>query len=145
GDITADGCFTAICEGTASVTAMIDGVDEVGPAMVTVRSVCPVPARIVVSPSDFTIASANSLQLTETVYDQYGCEMPDAVVVWESSDPNIGAVGGCGLFAAGEEGEVTITASIDGVSGSACVTVGPRLPFPARVEVDPPDATLAPG
>ncbi|MCT8337481.1 PGF-pre-PGF domain-containing protein [Methanoculleus sp. Afa-1] len=145
GEITADGCFTAICEGTASVTAMIDGVDEVGPATVMVRSVCPVPARIVVSPSDFTIASANGLQLTETVYDQYGCEMPEAVVVWESSDPNIGAVGGCGLFAAGEEGEVTITASMDGVSGSACVTVAPRLPFPARVEIDPSEATLAPG
>ena len=32
---------------------------------------------------------------------------------------------------------MTITASMDGVSGSACVTVGPRLPFPARVEIDP--------
>ena len=157
GTIDESGLFTALCEGTTTITATVVGgssepmaaraieTEAVGTAIVTVRSACPVPARVEVSPSDFTIASGNLLQLTETVYDQYGCEMPDAVVVWESSDPSIGAIDECGLFAAGEEGEVTITATVGEVSGSACVTVGPRLPFPARVEVDPSMTALAPG
>jgi len=155
GTIDEDGLFVALCEGTVTVTAtvggsdeivatQVDGIEETGTAVVTVRSACPVPARIALSPSDFTIAIGNSLQLTETVYDQYGCVMPDAVVVWESSDPQIGYIGPCGLFGPNEAGEVIVTASVDGISGSACVTVGPPLPSPARVEVDPATTALAP-
>jgi PGF-pre-PGF domain-containing protein len=145
GTIDETGLFTAVCGGTTTITASVDGISETGTATVTVRSACPVPSRIVISPSAFTIAPANSLQLTETVYDQYGCVMPDAVVVWESSDPKIGYIGPCGLFGPNEAGEVTITASVDGISGSACVTVGPPLPYPARVKVDPVTTALAPG
>lgn len=123
----------------------VNGAEETGAAVVTVRSASPVPARIALSPSDFTIAVGNTLQLTETVYDQYGCAISDAMVVWESSDPRIGAINGCGLFAAREDGEVTINASVNGISGSACVTVGSPLPFPARVKVDPATTALAPG
>ena len=155
GTIDESGLFTAHCEGTATITATVEGSGEamvaqadeseaIGTAVVTVRSASRVPARIAVSPSDVTVASGNTLQLTETVYDQYGCEMPEAVVVWESSNPQIGAIGPCGLFTAREDGEVTVTASVDGISGSACVTVGPPIPVPARVEVDPATTALAP-
>ena len=156
GTIDESGLFTARCEGTATITATVEGAGEamvaqvnetkaIGTAVVTVRSASAVPARLAVSPSDFTIAAGNTLPLTETVYDQYGCVIPDAVVVWESSDPCIGTIDDCGVFAALEDGDVTITASVDGISGSACVTVGPPIPVPACIEVDPATTALAPG
>ena len=144
GTIDRDGLFTAKAEGSATITATVDG-GETGTAVVTVRSASPVPARIAVSPSDFTIAAGSTLSLTATVYDQYGYAMPEVKATWESSDETVGTIDACGLFTALEDGEVTLTASAGGISGSACVTVDPSLPVPTCVEVDPATATLAAG
>ena len=145
GTIDEDGLFTAVCGGTATVTASVDGIDETGTAVVTVRSASRAPARIVVSPSDFTIAAGSTLSLTVTAFDQYGYAMPDVEATWESSDPCTGTIDECGLFAALCAGTTTITASVGEVSDSACVTVDPSLPVPTCVEVDPATATLAAG
>ncbi|MDK2890182.1 MAG: hypothetical protein PWR21_814 [Methanoculleus sp.] len=146
GTITPNGgLFSAICGGTTSVTAKIDGTDEVGPATVTVRSTAaPELARIEVSPSDFCIPAGNCLALTARGFDQYGFPM-DVEVTWDSSDKTVGTIDGCGVFTALADGEVSLTASADGISGSACVTVLPSLPVPACIEVEPATATLAPG
>jgi len=145
GTIDEDGLFTAVCGGTATVTASVDGIDETGTAFVTVRSASRAPARIVVSPSDFTIAAGNTLSLTVTAFDQYGYAMPDVEATWESSDPCTGTIDECGLFAALCAGTTTITASVGEVSDSACVTVEPSLAIPACIEVDPATTALAPG
>ncbi|WP_054848029.1 Ig-like domain-containing protein [Methanoculleus chikugoensis] len=99
------GLFTALCGGgTTSVTATIDGVDEVGTATVTVRSTAPELARIEVSPSDFCIPAGNCLTLTARGFDQYGLPM-DVDVDWESSDPCVGEIDLCsGAFTALAEG-----------------------------------------
>ncbi len=146
GTITAGGLFTAVCGGTATVTASVAGVDETctGTAAVTVRSMSPELARIEVSPSDFCIPAGNSLALTATAFDQYGFPM-DVEVAWESSDETVGTIDECGVFTALADGEVTLTASADGVSGSSCVTVEPSLPVPACIEVEPATATLEAG
>ncbi|WP_346434793.1 Ig-like domain-containing protein [uncultured Methanoculleus sp.] len=143
GTITADGFFTAICDGTATITASAGNAS--GTATVTVRSASPALARIVVSPSDFTIAADNTLALTATAFDQNGSEMPEATVTWASSDPAVGTIDECGNFTALSEGNVTLTASADGITGSACVTVGPSFPVPARIEIEPAIATLETG
>lgn len=142
GEIDDDGLFTARGAGGTIVTATVD--EETGTATVTVLSASPEPARIEVSPSDFFIPAGETLLLTATVYDQYGFPM-DIDVEWESSDPCIGTIDGCGLFTAHEAGEVRLIASVDGVCGSACVTVEPSIPAPACIEIDPATAALAPG
>lgn len=143
GEITGNGLFTAQGEGSTSVTATIDGVDEVEPATVTVQSAAsPEVARIVVSPSDFYIPAGHNLTLT--AFDRHGYPM-DGEVTWESTDENVGTIDECGIFTALCDGEVRLIASADGVCGSACVTVLPSLPVPACVEVEPATATLAPG
>ena len=153
GTIDEDGLFVALSEGTATITATIDGSDEImpvqigetGTAVVTVRSVSAVPARIAVNPSDFTIPAGETLLLTATVYDCFGNAMPEVDVTWESSNSCVGTIDGCGLFTAIKDGEVTLTASADDISGSACVTVEPSIAVPACIEVDPVTAALAPG
>jgi len=144
GTITSDGLFTAVCEGSTPVTASADGINEtlIGTATVTVRSASPELARIVVSPSDFTIAAGNSLTLT--AFDRHGCPIEDGVT-WESSDPCVGTVDECGTFTAIEAGAVTLTASANGVCDSACVTVLPSLPVPTCIEVEPVTVTMQTG
>jgi PGF-pre-PGF domain-containing protein len=144
GEITDDGLFTARGEGSTTVTATAG--DASGTATVTVRSTAPELARIEVGPSGFCIPAGNCLTLTATAFDQYGYEMPDVIIDWESSDDCVGEIDLCsGAFTALSDGEVTLTASANGVSGSACVTVEPSLPVPACIEVDPSEDTLAPG
>ncbi|MCM2466563.1 Ig-like domain-containing protein [Methanoculleus oceani] len=148
GEITDNGLFTAVCGGTTTVTATVDGENETatGTATVTVRSTAPELTRIEVSPSDFCIPAGHSLTLTATAFDQYGYEMPDVIIDWESSDPCVGTIDLCsGVFTALEAGAVTLIASADGVSGSACVTVEPSLPVPACIEVKPATATIQTG
>ena len=147
GTITDDGLFTACGEGSTSVTATVAGENETvtGTATVTVRSTASELARIEVSPSDFCIPAGNCLTLTARGFDQYGLPM-DVDVDWKSSDPCVGEIDLCsGAFTALAEGEVTLIASADGVSGSACVTVEPSIPVPDCIEVEPPETTLTAG
>ena len=146
GTITQEGLFTAEHEGTATITASVEGVNETGIAEVTVRSASPTQERIAVSPSDFTIAAGQSLKLTATAFDQNGNPMPDVEVTWESSDPCIGTIDQeTGLFTALADGEVRLTASADEANGSACVTVEPSIAVPTRIEVEPSPPQLRSG
>jgi len=146
GTITQEGLFTAEHEGTATITASVEGVNETGIAEVTVRSASPTQERIAVSPSDFTIAAGQSLKLTATAFDQNGNPMPDVEVTWESSDPCIGTIDQeTGLFTALADGEVRLTASAGEANGSACVTVEPSIAVPTCIEVEPSPATIEVG
>jgi len=51
------------------------------------------PAKIVVSPTSLTLQVGQSVDLTAAVFDQFGNEIPGAVVEWTSSDPSIVSVG----------------------------------------------------
>ncbi|MCK9306262.1 MAG: Ig-like domain-containing protein, partial [Methanoculleus sp.] len=145
GTITADGLFTAVCGGTATVTASIGGTGETGTATVTVRSTSPVLARIVVSPPCITITAGTTLTLTATAFDRYGDEMPEVEVAWTTCDPAVGTINDRGIFTALAAGTVTVTASANGITGSACLTVEPSLPVPTCIEVEPVTVTMQTG
>jgi len=145
GTIDEDGFFTALSEGAVTITATIDGSGEIGTAVVTVRPASAFPARIAISPSDFTIAAGQDLRLTATVYDQYGDEMPGVAVAFESSDPHIGTIDDSGLFAALKDDSVVLTATAGDISGSARVTVEPSLAVPATIAIEPAKTVIAPG
>ncbi|MFY9194431.1 MAG: Ig-like domain-containing protein [Methanoculleus sp.] len=143
GEIDEDGAFRALAAGTVTITASVE--EASGTAEVTVRSADPALARIVVSPSDFFIAAGQSLKLSATTFDQYGDELWDVEVHWDSSSPCIGTINDCGVFTAECDGEVILTASAGELSGSACVTVEPSIAVPTSIEVDPSTATIAVG
>ncbi len=145
GTIDEDGFFTALSEGAVTITATIEGSGEIGTAVVTVRPASAFPARIAISPSDFTIAAGQDLRLTATVYDQYGDEMPGVAVAFESSDPHIGTIDDSGLFAALKDDSVVLTATAGDISGSARVTVEPSLAVPATIAIEPAKTVIAPG
>jgi PGF-pre-PGF domain-containing protein len=139
GTIGADGVFSAVADGTTTVTATAGNMT--GEAAVTVATAS---SGVVVSPSTITLGAGGSQQFTATVYDQDGNETPDASVTWASSDEAIGTIDADGLFTAVADGTATITVTAENETGTATVTVE-SSPVATRIEVEPATATVLPG
>lgn len=137
--VSATGAVTGLAPGTAIVFATIDGV--IGTATVTVR---PVPvASVAVAPPTASVTVGGTVQLSASVRDAGGAELPGRLVGWSSSDETVATVSSTGLVSGRKVGSATITASSEGKSGTAAVTV---IAAPvATVTVAPSSATLTVG
>jgi uncharacterized protein YjdB len=120
--VSSSGLVTAKAAGSATITATSEG--QSGTASVTVT---PVPvASVTVTPASGSVAVGGTLQLTATPKDANGNPLSGRTITWQSSDNTIASVNASGLVtgvAAG--GPVTITATSEGQSGTAAVTVTP--------------------
>ncbi len=105
----------------------------------------PVPvASVAVAPANAAIQAGQTVQLMATTRDANGNVLTGRMVTWGSGTPALAAVSGTGLvtgIAAG--GPVTITATSEGQSGTAAVTVS-AIPV-ASVTVTPASATIQVG
>jgi uncharacterized protein YjdB len=120
---------------TVSATGLVTGVATGGPVTITVTSegrsataavtvVNAVVTTVSVSPASATLAVGGTATLTATVLDQNGVALTDRTVTWASSDVAIATVSGTGVVtgvAAG--GPVSVSATSEGKSGSASITV----------------------
>lgn len=81
------------------------------------------PASVAVSPPSATVDQFDSLQLSATPKDAQGNPLTGRVVTW-STDAGIKAsVSPTGLVHAFQGGGITVTATSEGVSGSASITI----------------------
>lgn len=123
GSITADGLYTA---GTSAGSYSVIASHELGyadTATVTVVAPDPAVARVTVSPPTDTVAVGARSQLTATVLDGNANVLTDRAVSWSSNDTGVASVNSRGLVTAESVGEATITATSEGVSGSARIVV----------------------
>src|SRR5207244_240884 len=125
--------------GPVTMTATSEG--QSGTATVTV-SLAPV-AAVTVSPSAANIAITGTVQLTATPRDANGNPLTGRAISWSSSNNNIATVNGSGLVTGVTAGSVTITATSEGQSGTASITVA-GAPV-ASVTVTPPSASVPAG
>jgi uncharacterized protein YjdB len=106
----------------------------------------PIPAPKVVSiavvPARSDLHVGDTMQLTATPRAAGGTAAGGRME-WKSADPAIASVSATGLVTALAPGAATITATCEGISGSAKVTVTP-IPV-ATVTVEPVEPTLAVG
>src|SRR5438876_6640205 len=126
--------------GPVTITATSEG--QSGTATVTV-SLAPV-ASVTVTPSSANVAITGTVQLTATPKDANGNPLTGRAISWSSSNNAIASVNGSGLVtgvAAG--GPVTITATSEGQSGTASITVA-GAPV-ASVTVTPASASVQAG
>ena len=90
------------------------------------------PAAAVASVTiDTPAASVNvgeTSQLVATVRDQAGTSLSGRAITWISSDIGVASVSATGLVTGVAVGSATITATSEGKSGSAVITVTPRPP-----------------
>ncbi|HVH69064.1 MAG TPA: Ig-like domain-containing protein [Gemmatimonadales bacterium] len=100
-------------------------------------------ASVTVTPATATVAVGATVQLTATPKDANGNPLTGRAVTWSSSNTSVATVDGNGLVTGVTAGSATITATSEGQSGSAGITVS-TVPV-ASVTVTPATANLQPG
>jgi uncharacterized protein YjdB len=132
--VSSSGLVTGVAAGSATITATSEGTS--GTAAITVTQV-PV-ASVSVSPATGLVQVGQTLQLTATPKDASGNPLSGRTVTWTSTDSALAKVNGSGLVTGVAAGSVTISATSEGKSGTAPVTVT------APQQGGTPDPTLLP-
>ena len=137
--VSGNGLVTAGTPGTATITASSEG--QNGTAAITVTNV-PV-ASVAVTPAPASVQVGQTVQLTATPKDASGSPLAGRVVTWASSASAIATVSASGLVTGVAAGSATLTATSEGKSGTAAVTV--TIVPVASVAVSPASASVAVG
>lgn len=81
-------------------------------------------AEVTVTPNDVKLDVAEEESLSTTITDIFGDVLEERrVTAWQTSDPTVATVNGYGDVTGEGAGQATLTATVDGVSGSATVSV----------------------
>jgi len=137
--VSATGVLSGIAAGSATITATSEG--QSATATVTVSSV-PV-ASVIVSPATAGVLVGATTQLSATTKDSGGNILTGRAITWASSNTAVATVSGSGLVTGKAVGTATITATSEGKSATAAVTVS-NVPV-ASVTVNPATATVLVG
>ena len=89
------------------------------------RSTTAIPpvSSVAVTPPADTLAAGDTVRLAAEAYDAEGSVVAEATFSWSSSADSVATVDASGLVTARASGAATITATVDGVSGSAEIVV----------------------
>lgn len=134
--VSQTGQVSGVGIGTAIIFAASEGVS--GSTQVNVSTVA--VGQVRVTPSSSNLQLGTFVQLSAEVLDGSGSPLTGRTVLWSSSDQSVAAVSGTGRVQSVSPGTVTITATADGVAGTATVTVV-NIPV-AAVVVAPKSLTL---
>src|SRR5437762_4623993 len=120
--VSDQGMIAAITPGTSMITATSEGVS--GQGMLTVVPVPAIPvASVAVSPASPSVQVGATTQLSVVTRDANNNVLTGRVVTWSSGNPLIASVNANGLVSGVGAGSTNITASSEGKTGSASVTV----------------------
>ena len=132
--VDSTGLVTGIDAGSTRVTATVQGVSG-SSAIVVSSSLPPPPAAVHVYPEDTTaLLVGDALWLLAVANDSSGFGIPGLPIAWASGDSTVATVSASGLVIARAPGLATLTATMDGVSGSTTVRISvmrltPSLPY----------------
>src|SRR6266516_3343634 len=127
--VNSTGLVTAVATGAATISATSEGQSgtasiTVTPVPVATGAVTPVPvATVAVTPASASVDEGKTVQLTATPKDVNGNPLSGRVVTWTSSNTAAATVSSSGLVTAKLAGSTTITATSEGQSGTAAITV----------------------
>lgn len=113
------GTVTGVGVGAADIVATIDG--QTGRAALTVTP--PSVALVTVALASPTVAVGQSTQATAVLRDATGNALTGRSITWATSNAAVASVNTTGLVTGVAQGAATITATSEGRSGSATVTV----------------------
>lgn len=126
-----DGTVIALAPGGATITARVG--KAAGSARIVVT---PVAATLRFEPSEtLSVGDGATSPLALRALDARGHPVVDRRPSWRSSDTAVARVDSTGLVTGVAPGPARITASLDGVTATAIVTVAPRL---GRIALFPP-------
>lgn len=137
--VSSAGVVTARAPGTAQIAASAGG-----QSAVATLTVIPVPvASLAVVPGTGTVTVGSRIGLTAVAYDANGGSLTGRQVVWASAVPGVATVDAAGVVTGIAAGTATITATSEGKSGSAAITV--TLVSVASVSLSPGSVSLTVG
>lgn len=114
------GLAAGVAPGTATITALFAG--QSGGAMLTVTNAT--LSSITVAPDTATISLGGTQQFTATGnFSDGSTENLTAQVTWSSSEVSVATISPGGLASTAGQGSTTIKAKMNGVSGTASLTV----------------------
>ncbi|HEX8710663.1 MAG TPA: Ig-like domain-containing protein [Terracidiphilus sp.] len=138
--VSTSGFVTSLKAGTVVVTASLNSVSGTGSITVTAVALTAINVGIP-SPS---LAAGTTEQLSATgVYSDNSTQILSSQVAWQSSDATIASVAASGLLTSLKAGTITITASLNGVTGTGSVTV--TQPVLKAINVGIPSPSLTAG
>lgn len=143
--VNADGSVTGVAGGTATVTATIDG--QSASVTITVPTPPPAPvASVAVTLGAASIKVGLTTPATVVAKDAAGTVLTGRSVTWTSSDPSLATISAAGLVTAKAAGSLTLTATVEGQTGVAALTVDAPPPAPvASVTLTPNSNALIVG
>ena len=137
--VSSTGLVTGVAPGAATITASADG--KSGASSITVK---PKPVgAVIVSPGQVSVEAGQTRQLTAQVTDDQGNVLSGRPISYSSDNPAIATVSAAGVVTGVAIGSAKITATSEGKTGTADVSVT-AVPV-ATVEVSPPSADLTVG
>lgn len=117
--VSGTGVVTGVAAGSAAIIATSGGKSDTTAVTVTLAPV----ASVTVSPASVSLTTAGTAQLTATSKDSAGGTLTGRAITWASSNAAVATVSATGLVTGATDGSATITATSEGKSGSAAVTV----------------------
>ena len=134
-EVTSTGRIIARGVGTALVVVSATCCEAAAPDTIEV-SVTQELASVSVEPGSVNLSPGTTRELKAVARDANGHPMTGSGFAWSSSNPQIASVSSSGVVTAQSDGQATILASKDGVTGQGSVVVGysgnsefPNLPF----------------
>src|SRR6185503_18168998 len=139
--VSGNGLIDGLASGTATITATSEG--QSGTATITV---IPVPvATVVVVPQSVTVLVGATTTFAATPRDANGNALTGRTTTGASANSAVASVNGTGVVSGVAPGSVLISATIDGVVGSAFVTVTNAPATLVSVTINPQTAALQSG
>ena len=134
--VNASGVVAAVAKGSITITAISEGKTGSAPLTIAAKSV----TSVTVSPNPASATVGQAAQLAAVAMDAQGVPMSGRTFTWTSSAPSIATVSASGLVTAVAAGSATISATADGVVGTAAFTA--TVVTAASVTVTPNSTTM---
>ena len=115
------GIVTGVAPGSGQIAVSSGGKSAVVPVTVASRPV----SLVRVTPTTATVQAGATVALSAQAVDAAGGSVSGRTVLWTTSSAVVATVTSTGVVAGVTAGNATISASVDGVVGSALVTVQP--------------------
>ena len=142
--VSASGAVTAVAAGSATVTATVEGKTGTAAVAVTAAVVTPAPvATVSVTPGSAALVVGGGALLSASARDAAGNALTGRAVAWSTSNAAVATVSASGMVTGVAAGSATITATVEGKTGTASVTVSADPATTAtRISVSPRADTL---
>ncbi len=142
--VSASGAVMAVAAGSATVTATVEGKTGTAAVSVAAAPVVPAPvASVSVMPGSAALVVGGGALLSASARDAAGNALTGRAVAWSTSNAAVATVSASGMVTGVAVGSATITATVEGKTGTAAVTVSADpATTAARISVSPRADTL---